>query len=378
MSTVKQELEEATAIKPNRGEADEAFAERIMDAIAALSDAAWKKLSTEAQAWFNEACDCVNADKPLPKIPSGEEARPARATRRTAEPEAHAPWVPQAGEQVIVTTKRNKVFEGEFIELDGDTAVVKVGDEEMEFTADRVLSMVPVNPPDDSGIKDGTVTVGSDVTLTTKRNAVINGKVLELTEDYVVLDVDGKEAEYDMARVASIELVGGTGNSKDAVPEVGDFVRVVTKRNKELFGQVVEFDGDIMILDQGKFGEAEVDMTTVQIEVTQKKGATAENTGRARREPTSAVPAARTARATTAAPAAPAGKEKKVTAADNGGVSVTARMREMLCADPGITSEALAKQLDKEKLLYKPATMMIVFKEFNKIIELLKANKHYK
>lgn len=377
--SVREEIEKAAAVKRNRGEEDEDYAKRMIDKITELGDADWAKLSAGAQAWFNEAVDAMNDNKEIPAFPEAA-TKSARGRKATEEPAA---WVPQAGEQVIVTTKRNKVFEGEFLELDGDTAVVMVGNEEMEFTADRVLSMVPATPEggsdDDKGnsdaITDGSnVQDGDVVTLTTKRNAVVRGAVVEITDEVIVLDVDGKESEYDRSRVASIVIEGG-GDPEDKAPEpkLKDWVKVVTKRNKEVEGLVVEIDGNILVLKTGKDGEVEVDMDTAKsIEVVPDEKEAPAKTRRGATE--AAAPAARSTRATTAAPE----KKQKVTNADNNGVSVTVRMNEILCENPAITSDALAKQLDKEKLVYKAATLMIVFKGFNKIIAGLKKNKHFK
>src|ERR1019366_1569977 len=358
MSKVREEIETVTGVKQGRASSEADHVKNLIEKCTELSDEDWAKLSAQSQAWFNEAVDAMNDNKDIPAFPDAAEEK--KVTRRgAAKATEPAAWVPQAGEQVVVTTKRNKVFEGEFLELDGDTAVVLIGDEEMEFTADRVLSMVPAKSesgkPDAGADKEPQV--GDSVTLTTKRNAVIEGIIVEITDEVVVLDVDGKEAEYERARVTSIVVHPSEGAGAADEPQVGDVVRVVTKRNKEVFGTVAEFDGDIMVLDQGKLGELEVDMTTAkEITVTGKAGKPA---ARGRREPaaptTPAPAAARSTRGTTAT--APAEKTSKTTKADNGGVSVGTRMREVICENPDAKVEQIGKVLATEKLSFKEATL---------------------
>jgi hypothetical protein len=359
--SIKTEIEGAANIKRARSEDEGVYAKRLVDAITELSDAAWGKLSPAAQKWFNEAVDAMNDNK---DIPAFEEAAPATSTRRraAAEPAAESvAGIPQAGDLVTVTTKLGKVYEGEFIELDGDTAVVKVGDEEMEFTADRTESLVVNTPPEEG--TEGEPQEGDLVTLTTKRNAVVEGKVVEITDEVVVLEVNGKEAEYDRARVASIVIV--TQEVLDE-PQVGDLVKAVTKRNKEVEGKVVEIDGNILVLDVDG-ADVEVDMDTAKsYEVIKDE-----------KKP------ARTRRGEASAPAAPARgkpgeKKPKVTKEENDGVSVSMRAREIICENTDMKYEQLAKQLKQEKLTFKEATLMIVYKDAHRIIELLTKFKHFK
>lgn len=403
--SVREELEKATGIAAKRNEAHDDYVQRLCDKVSELEDAVWAKVSKPAQDFFNDFCDATNDNKPFPQFPEAASAAPvARGRGKTAAvPEAATPvaGIPQAGDQVIVTTKRNKVYEGEFLELDGDTAVVLVGSEEMEFTADRVLSIVLKNLPEaeeDTEV-DATPKVGENVTLTTKRNAVVTGTVIEITDDVIVLEWDGKEQEYQRDRVASIVVNTSAQPEGDedaaALPQVGDKVLAMTKRNKEVEGEVVEIDGNILVVKVAGGEEIDVDTTTAKsVKIIsgirgslasagtgwagsgkeENKAPAARGRGAAKAE-AAAAPTGRRG----AAPAAPeAGKKSKVTNADNGGVSVTTRMREILCADPEMTSKELAAQLDSEKLTYKEATMMIVHKDVNKVIELLKKNKHFK
>ena len=53
-------------------------------------------------------------------------------------------------------------------------------------------------------------------------------------------------------------------------------------------------------------------------------------------------------------------------------------MREIICAEPEISMNEVAKQLKAEKLEYKEATLDINFKLVTGVIALLKQSKHYK
>lgn len=382
--SIKAELEAATGVVAKRGEGADEYLQRLCDKVAELSDNDWSKISQPAKDFFNSFCDAVNNNTEFPKLP---EAAPAPVTRsRGANPAAAAPAAPeqggvfQPGDVVIVTNKRNKVFEGEFVEFDGDTAIVNVEGEEMEFTADRTASMVLRDIPAASGKpevgEEAEPQPGDAVTLTTKRNVVVTGVVLEIDDTVVVLEIDGKEAEYQRERVTSI-VVSVPAQVEDAVagdetPQVGDTVQAVTKRNKEVVGEVAELDGNVLVVKVAGGGEIDVDMDTAKSVKVVK--------GSAKGEAPAAPAAAPATGRRTDAPAAPAVPEKKskVTNADNNGVSVTTRMREILCADPEMAVKELEVQLKKEGLTYKDATLQIVFKDVTKVISLLKANKHFK
>jgi len=371
--SIKEELEKATGVKKGRNHSDQDHAKNLVDKISELVDKDWEKLSKGAQAWFNEAVDSLNDNKDAPAFVEEEKTTTRRGTTKAKE-ETKGTWVPHAGDLVVVTTKRNKVYEGEFMELDGDVAVVKVDGEEMEFTAERTLSMVPVAPleNDNSGKPEEGADLepqeGDFVTLTTKRNAIIFGVIVEITDDIVVLDVDGKEAEYDRARVASIvvnpesEPVEEAGS---ATPVVGDYIKAVTKRNKEVEGKVVEIDENILIIDVDG-ADVEVDMDTAKsLEIVKDE---VKATGRSRRGATDEKKGA----------AEPEEKKTKTTKADNGGVSVGLRMRQVICENPDDKVEAINKLLEKEGLSFKEATLKIVYKDVHVVFDLLKKLKHWK
>jgi len=379
--SIQEELEKVTGVKKGR-HSDQEHAQNLVDKISELNDNDWAKLSKGAQAWFNEAVDALNDNHDAPAFPEEEKITTRRGATKAKE-ETKGAWVPKSGDLVVVTTKRNKVYEGEFMELDGDVAVVKVDGEEMEFTADRTASMVPALPieNDNSGKPeegaDLEPQVGDFVTLTTKRNAVITGNVVEITDEVVVLDVDGKEAEYDRARVASIVVETDSGpdgedaGNDDAPPVVGDYIKAVTKRNKDVEGKVVEIEENILIVDVDGV-DVEVDMDTAKsLEIVKDE----KPAGRSRRG--AAEPEAPTRGKRETAPAAEE-KKTKTTKADNGGVSVGLRMRQVICENPDAKVEAINKLLEKEGLSFKEATLKIVYKDVQVVIELLKKLKHWK
>lgn len=88
MSTkVKKELLKATGLSEKKGEDGQALAKRLIRAVSELEDAAWGALSEEAQSWYNDAADALNAKKTLPTLDEAEaeeEEAPAPARRRAA------------------------------------------------------------------------------------------------------------------------------------------------------------------------------------------------------------------------------------------------------------------------------------------------------
>ncbi len=79
----------------------------------------------------------------------------------------------------------------------------------------------------------------------------------------VVLDVNGREAEYERSRVTSIVPDESGAGEAAAEPKVGDTIKAVTKRNKEVEGKVVEIDGNILMVDVDGT-DVDVDMDTAK------------------------------------------------------------------------------------------------------------------
>ncbi|HKX35864.1 MAG TPA: hypothetical protein VJM79_04255, partial [Rhizorhapis sp.] len=85
ISKVEAELQEATGVKPKKGEALQDYLKRIHGAISDLDDAAWKKLSTPAMNWGNAATKAFDKDKPLPEFEAdADDAKPAKGKAAAA------------------------------------------------------------------------------------------------------------------------------------------------------------------------------------------------------------------------------------------------------------------------------------------------------
>lgn len=218
MSKIQKELATATDLSTKRGEDRQEYLARLMKAVSELGDKDWDGLSKEAQDWFNDAADAKNAKaKSLPDFPDAApadepEEKEAPKTRRGAAKEE--PAKPKVGVVAKVTTKRGKSSTGTIVELDDEVVVLKMGDgTEEEFDRSRVESIelasevkggkaAKEDEPEDDPIK-----VGANVTVTTKRGKEVTGKIVELDDEVIVLDVDGKDEEFARDRVESIKPV---------------------------------------------------------------------------------------------------------------------------------------------------------------------------
>ena len=212
MSKIQKELVEATELATKRGEDRQDFLARLVKAVPDLSDAEWEKLSKKAQDWFNDAADAKNAKaKTLPDFPDLEKDEPeAKTTRRGAAKEEVRE--PQVGDVAKITTKRGKVETGTIVEIDDKIVAIKMGNgEEMEFNQDRVESIEIAGgaakaSKDEPDAGPAEPKVGATVVLVTKRGKEVTGKIVEIDADVIVLDVDGKEEEFDQDRVASVTV----------------------------------------------------------------------------------------------------------------------------------------------------------------------------
>ena len=73
--SVKEELLEATKIKPKKGEAEQALMKRIVKKIDKLDEDGWSDLSEEAQVWFNSCVEAAKGkNKTLPDFPAEDDA----------------------------------------------------------------------------------------------------------------------------------------------------------------------------------------------------------------------------------------------------------------------------------------------------------------
>lgn len=230
MSKIQAELSAATEIEPKRKEERQEFIARLMVGVAALGDAEWEALSQEAQDWFNEAADAKNAKKKeMPDFPDLPEAdEPAKeepkAGRRGTKVEAKEERLTKVGDTATVLTKRGKSVTGVVVEMDKKVIVLEVDGDEQEFDMERVES-VTVNhgnadKDDADEAKDAGPGVGDNVVVVTKRGKEVAGKIVEIDDEVLVLDVDGKDEEFSRDRIETIKMAGGKGAAKEE-PKAG-------------------------------------------------------------------------------------------------------------------------------------------------------------
>ena len=205
------------------------------------------------------------------------------------------------------------------------------------------------------------------VEVVTKRGRTYVGQILEIDADGLVLDVEGKDVELDRDKIDSLKLdapITGlvtTARSEPeppADPEVGDTVQVVTKRGKTIMGNVKELTDDDIVLEDatGEFHELSKDkLTSIVVKSRGAAGAGVAST-----------------KATATSSADENKDKKKITAAMNGGVSVTVRMRELICAHMDDTKDAVAARLQKENLDFKKATLDLTYADTHKVIGILR------
>ena len=320
MSKILNTLLAAAGTTLKAGEQPLDAVKRIMPAISELDDASWDALPVEAQDYFNSAGDAVNARKPLPELPDYVAPAPAPAAgrRRSSAAAPAAPAVPQKGDMVVITTKRGKTMEVEYVELDGNVHVfINEAGNEDEIAVDRVESIVvkaapaPAAEPEPEVSAPGEPKVGDDVVATTKRGKVIEGKLVEIDGDlYVVETADGKEEELEQSRLTSI--------------------------------------------------------------VVKAAPAPAASGRRGRGAATAAEQPAATGRRRGAAAAAPAEEPARATKEVNNGVSVTTRIRQLVAADLNATAEAIGAQMKKEGLTFRDNTLALTFAEAHKVVAILR------
>lgn len=214
MSKIEQELVAATDVTAKRGEDRQDYLGRLAKAVNALDDKAFNALSEDADTWVNKAFDAIEAKKDIPDFPDAEEEPKSegRRSRRGSEEKAEAPAKPKVGDTVKVVTKRDKTYEGEVIELDEDIIAIKTADGEEEWKHDRLASVTVLgggskSKQDDDEPADPLVE-GAEVTLVTARGRETTGKVVEVDKDVIVLDVDGKEKEFDREDIKEVKPAG--------------------------------------------------------------------------------------------------------------------------------------------------------------------------
>lgn len=322
MSKICTEILKATGLTAQKeGESFDKFSTRLCKAISDLDDKAWGNLSSEAQDWYNSALDAVEADKPVPAFPDAEEEKKDSAPRRRgaaapAEPEDDGPAEPKVGDAVEATTKRGKCYVGKVVEIDEEVVVVATDDGDEELTRSRLESLKVVGggkkrraaDDEDESEDEGPAEpkVGDVVKLVTKRDKEYEGKLVELDSEIAVISIDGEETEFTRDRVKSLTLVGGGKKRAVAADDAAD---KPARRGSE------------------KKADEE-------------------------------------------APAKPAAK--RATAAANGGVSVSTVVRQLIAEDLAITKEAITKELTKRGLEWRQNTVDLLYADSHKMLAALK------
>lgn len=318
MSKIQTTLATATDVEPskraNEAITDQSYLKRLALGVQALADAEWNKLDTAAQDWFNKAADAIEAKKDIPSFPDMAAGTPPDTGRRRGSRE-------EAPAAAYTSAESKK---------------------------------------------------GDKVAVSTKRGKNYEGVVLEADKQGLVLDVDGKDVEIDHDKIDSITLAGEKHDGPAAAPdtvtiaEVSDTVEVTTKRGKKILGNITELtDTDVVIVDVGgEIHELALDRLDGGITVKVK------NAGKA-----AAGEPAR-GRRSGEADAKPAEvKQARTTAAVNGGISITTRIRELVADRLESKKEDIAAILKKEGLEFKQATLDLTFSDMHKIIGILRDKK---
>lgn len=333
MSKIQTELQAATGTDPKRGEDRQDYLARMMVAVGKLSDDAWEDLGKPSQEWFNAAAAVQNANKiaakkdakaeqaDLPDFSDVQKAEDKPEPRRRGAAEKKEESAMKVGSEVTITNKRGKVYKGKVVELDKEIVVLETDDGEEEINLERIETTTVHNGTrtDDEGeadaAEDNPIKVGAKVTVVTKRGKEITGEIVELTDELVVVDVDGKEEELSRSRIETIKLAGG-------------------KAAKAPRGKAADADED----------DAD------------------------------AAPA----RASKADKAAKEDAPEKAKRSSNEGVSIGQRIKELIADDLDATEAEIIKTLVKEGINAKENTIHIYYVDSHKFITILRAKKRIK
>ena len=228
--------------------------------------------------------------------------------------------------------------------------------------------------------------VGSEVTITNKRGKVYKGKVVELDKEIVVLETDDGEEEINLERIETTTVHNGTrtddGSAADADEaeddpiKVGAKVTVVTKRGKEITGEIVELTDELVVIDvDGK----EEELSRSRIETIKLAGGKAAKAPRGKAADADEDDAdAAPARASKAEKAAKEDAPEKAKRSSNEGVSIGQRIKELIADDLDATEAEIIKTLVKEGINAKENTIHIYYVDSHKFITILRAKKRIK
>lgn len=248
------ELVKASAVKRTEGEEEQSFLSRIVRKIAALDNDEWEALSAAAQSWYNDAAEAMNKKKDIdgfeddaPKRrtapPAEEEAPKARGTKaKDPEPEDDEPAAPVVGDTVKVTNDKGEKFKGVVTEIDEKNLVMDVDGEEEVFRIAKLKDVQVVGgkkaeAKEEEAPKAKDPEIGDEVEVTLKDGEIKAGKLLELDEKNVVIEIDGEEEPFRMSKVASIAVKAGKAAKpaakKEAPAEDEPKAKTTTKAKKD-------------------------------------------------------------------------------------------------------------------------------------------------
>lgn len=217
---------------------------------------------------------------------------------------------------------------------------------------------------------------GDKVTATTKRGKVYSGEVVELDGNVVVIDDGKEELELD-GKTTTFVLEGGEQGAAEEDgprdPQVGDTVTVTTKRGKVHTGNVIEMDDDVLVIKDAAGEEQEFNRDRVESIVV--KVSNAKDTKDAE-EPKSSRRRASTSDAKQEPAAGDDGK--KTRARNGGGVSVGTRIKELILDNLDAPQEAIEKLLKKEGLQFSDATLNMIYGDTHKFLKLMADRKLFK
>lgn len=349
MSAIREELMKAADIKPKRGESDDDLHRRLAKAISEdIDDPTWNALSSEAQDWNNATADAITNGKPIPAFPDAAASPTATAgsdapTGRRRGSEAGKPSVgsaekpkayePKVGDSVVIKTKRGRNVEGIIVTMDADGYVLNKDGEDGKEADDMEVPL-----------------------------ATVAGLALSNTPE---------------AAAAGSTTQAAAGAEEPPVPEVGDTVKIETKRGKILTGNLTAIDDDGFVLKDAAGDEHELahaQVKTFEIKVKGKAPAPASNRRKASEPP--AEPASTGRRRGAAAEAKPEGERKRVS--NEKGVSVSHRINEIMIDNPDITEEKLGAMLKKEGIEFRPNTLSLNHSSAKKFLDLLKSKGKFK
>lgn len=316
-SKIRSLLEESLNMKRGDGESNKDYYARLATGVQQMKEAEWQKLPSEAQDWFDAACVANEKHEALPPFPDEQEDEPPARRRRSSEEEAPATFTPKKGDKVKVTSKRGKVYEGcTWVEIDKGMIILDDGKDEIEAC-----------------LQDGAT----------------------------VESAEAKQEEGGRRRRSAED-------DQPKEPKVGDTVEIVNLRDKVMVGRITEISEKEVVFvdatgqtddiprDRIKSIKVKVDGAAVDATINRTRaGTTTANTG-------------------TAATGADTPREgrQRVSPKDNGGVSATTRIKELVLDNLNMDEAGIKKLLDKENIQCKDNTFGINFKEAHRFVKMMK------